>query len=208
MQQTAATRPCQLRAMPISSPPDAYVTSARCPCQSRAMPISLSRHAYVTLATCLCHFGEMPMSPAPHQKRPVYRCSGSPFFVLFGHFRHEMRIFPASEASFGADGTFVETVSVRQNLSDLWKICPDTHPRSQPTWLPSPLRQDKNPIMGEGRNNFPKISQTSTNKKSSLTRLECQAGFAYHRAGLTTSFPSRLPRYCAHQAKVELEMMK
>ena len=147
MQQTAATRPCQLRAMPISSPPDAYVTSARCPCQSRAMPISLSRHAYVTLATCLCHFGEMPMSPAPHQKRPVYRCSGSPFFVLFGHFRHEMRIFPASEASFGADGTFVETVSVRQNLSDLWKICPDTHPRSQPTWLPSPLRQDKHPTM-------------------------------------------------------------
>ena len=60
---TSATCPSQLRAMPISPPPDAYVTSARCPCQSRAMPISLSPHAYVTLATCLCHFGEMPMSP-------------------------------------------------------------------------------------------------------------------------------------------------
>ena len=179
----------------------AYVTLARCLCHHL-------RHAYVAKVRCLCRQSDIGISPAPHQKRPVYRCSGRPFFVLFGHFRHEMRIFPASEASFGADGTFVETVSVRQDLSDLWKICPDTHPRSQPTWLPSPLRQDKNPIMGEGRNNFPKISQTSTNKKSSLTRLECQAGFAYHRAGLTTSFPSRLPRYCAHQAKVELEMMK
>ena len=212
---TSATCPSQLRAMPISPPPDAYVTAARCLCRPGHMPMSLWRHAYVTLARCLCRQSDIGISPAPHQKRPVYRCSGRPFFVLFGHFRHEMRIFLASEGVFRggrrvavADNTFVETVSVRQNLSDLWKICPDTHPRSQPTWLPSPLRQDKNPIMGEGRNNFPKISQTSTNKKSSLTRLECQAGFAYHRAGLTTSFPSRLPRYCAHQAKVELEMMK
>ena len=226
----AATCPCQLRQMPISPPPHAYVAAARCLSRRRHMPMSLWRHAYVTLARCLCHHlrhayvakvrclcrqSDIGISPAPLQKRPVYRCPGCPFFVLFGHFRHEMRIFPASEGVFRggrrvavADNTFVETVSVRQNLSDLWKICPDTHSRSQPTWLPSPQRQDKNPIMGEGCNNFPKISQTSTNKKSSLTRLECQAGFAYHRAGLTTSFPSRLPRYCAHQAKVELEMMK
>ena len=100
-------------------PPHAYVNFARCLSRRRPMPMSPSPHAHVTLATCLCHFGEMPMSPpvtclcrqsdigispAPHQKRPVYRCSGRPFFVLFGHFRHEMRIFPASEASFGADG--------------------------------------------------------------------------------------------------------
>ena len=119
MQQTAATCPCQLRAMPISPPPDAYVVLVTCPCHSGHMPMSLWRHAYVTLARCLCHHlrhayvaevrclcrqSDIGISPAPHQKRPVYRCSGRPFFVLFGHFRHEMRIFPASEASFGADG--------------------------------------------------------------------------------------------------------
>jgi hypothetical protein len=123
MQQTAARCPSRRRHMPMSLSPDAHLAAATYPCQLRSMPISLWRHAYVTLATCLCHFGEMPMSPpatclcrqsdigispAPHQKRPVYRCSGRPFFVLFGHFRHEMRIFPASEASFGADGGWPE----------------------------------------------------------------------------------------------------
>ena len=122
------------RHMPMSTSRDAHLATARCLCHFRSMPISLSPHAYVTSARCLCHHlrhayvaevrclcrqSDIGISPAPHQKRPVYRCSGRPFFVLFGHFRHEKRIFPASEASFGADGTFVETVSVRQNLSDL-----------------------------------------------------------------------------------------
>ncbi len=122
------------RHTPMSTSRDAHLTTARCLCRPSHMPMSLWRHAYVTLARCLCHHlrhayvaevrclcrqSDIGISPAPHQKRPVYRCSGRPFFVLFGHFRHEMRIFPASEASFGADGTFVETVSVRQNLSDL-----------------------------------------------------------------------------------------
>ena len=107
MQQTAATRPCQLRAMPISPPLNAYLAAARCLCHRRHMPMSLWRHAYVTLARCLCHHlrhayvakvrclcrqSDIGISPAPHQKRPVYRCLGCPFFVLFGHFRHEMRI--------------------------------------------------------------------------------------------------------------------
>ena len=88
-------------------PPHAHVNFARCLCRHRHMPMSLWRHAYVTLARCLCHHlrhayvaevrclcrqSDIGMSPAPHQKRPVYQCSGCPFFVLFGHFRHEMRI--------------------------------------------------------------------------------------------------------------------
>ncbi|MBP3838003.1 MAG: hypothetical protein ILA04_02580, partial [Prevotella sp.] len=96
MQQTAATRPCQLRAMPISPPLDAHVVLATCPCHSGDMPMSLWRDAYVTLARCLCHHlrhayvaevrclcrqSDIGISPAPHQKRPVYRCSGRPFFV-------------------------------------------------------------------------------------------------------------------------------
>ena len=105
--------------MPMSTSLDTYLAAARCLCHRRHMPMSFWRHAYVTLARCLCHHlrhayvaevrclcrqSDIGISPAPHQKRPVYRCSGRPFFVLFGHFRHEMRIFPASEASFGADG--------------------------------------------------------------------------------------------------------
>ena len=101
------------------SPLAAQSTSARCPCRPGHMPMSFWRHAYVTLARCLCHHlrhayvaevrclcrqSDIGIPPAPHQKRPVYRCSGRPFFVVFGHFRHEMRIFPASEACFGAAG--------------------------------------------------------------------------------------------------------
>ncbi|MBP3837893.1 MAG: hypothetical protein ILA04_02015, partial [Prevotella sp.] len=55
---------------------------------------------YVAEVRCLCRQSDIGISPAPHQKRPVYRCLGCPFFVLFGHFRHEMRIFPASEGVF------------------------------------------------------------------------------------------------------------
>ena len=68
--------------------------------KSKVSPLA----AQSTSARCPCRPGHMPMSPAPHQERPVYRCSGRPFFVVFGHFRHEMRIFPASEACFGAAG--------------------------------------------------------------------------------------------------------
>ena len=75
-------------------PPDTHVNLAQCLSHLRHMPMSLSPDAYVAKVRCLC--------------RPVYRCSGRPFFVLFGHFRHEMRIFPASEASFGADGGWPE----------------------------------------------------------------------------------------------------
>ena len=115
MQQTATTCLCHFRPIPISPPPHTHVNFARCLCCPSHMPMSLWRHAYVTLARCLCHHlrhayvaevrclcrqSDIGISPAPHQKRPVYRCLGCPFFVLFGHFRHEMRIFPASEGVF------------------------------------------------------------------------------------------------------------
>ena len=174
----------------------AYVTLARCLCHHL-------RHAYVAKVRCLCRQSDIGMSPAPHQKRPVYRCSGRPFFVVFGHFRHEMRIFPASEACFGAAGEpmwpgaaggsmwrgaprsrkpplfahilrslytgdfssaggFVPAPSFLSSHGRhiCWdhlrptkpfrplKNLPWHHPRSQPTRLPSPLQQDKNPIMG------------------------------------------------------------
>ena len=86
--------------MPISLSPDTYLAAATYPCQLRSMPMSSWPHAHVTLARCLCRQSDIGISPAPHQKRPVYRCPGCPFFVLFGHFRHEMRIFPASEGVF------------------------------------------------------------------------------------------------------------
>ena len=89
----AATYPCQLRSMPMSSWPHAHVTLATCLCHHL-------RHAYVAEVRCLCRQSDIGISPALHQKRPVYRCSGRPFFVLFGHFRLEMRIFPASEGVF------------------------------------------------------------------------------------------------------------
>ena len=104
---TAARCPSHRRHMPISPPPHAHLTAATCLCRHRHMPMSLWRHAYVTLARCLCHHlrhayvakvrclcrqSDRGISPAPHQKRPIYRCSGRLFFVLFGHFRHEMRI--------------------------------------------------------------------------------------------------------------------
>ena len=107
MQQTATTCLCHFRPIPISPPPHTHVNFARCLCRPSHMPMSLWRHAYVTLARCLCHHlrhayvakvrclcrqSDIGISPAPHQKRPVYRCLGCPFFVLFGHFRHEMRI--------------------------------------------------------------------------------------------------------------------
>ena len=47
-----------------------------------------------------------------------------------------------------------------------------------------------------------------TNRKLSLTRLECHSGLANHRRGQITIFPSLLPRYCDHHANVELEMIK
>ena len=104
---TTATCPYHHRHMPMSPPPHAHLTAATCLCRHRHMPMSLWRHAYVTLARCLCHHlrhayvakvrclcrqSDIGISPAPHQKRPIYRCSGRLFFVLFGHFRHEMRI--------------------------------------------------------------------------------------------------------------------
>ena len=185
--------------MPMSTSLDTYLAAARCLCHRRHMPMSFWRHAYVTLARCLCHHlrhayvaevrclcrqSDIGISPAPHQKRPVYRCSGRPFFVLFGHFRHEMRIFPASEASFGADGGWLgqsangwggrrahvvgggrrtEASAIctqpplfAHGLRSLYTgsaLCTRGISRPQvgscqPYWLPSPLRQNKNPIMG------------------------------------------------------------
>ena len=138
-------------------PPHAYVTLARCLCHHL-------RHAYVAEVRCLCRQSDIGISPALHQKRPVYRCSGRPFFVLFGHFRHEMRIFPASEASFGADGEpmwsgvaggrkpplFAHSLRSLHTGSALCTrgISRPQVGSCQPYWLPSPLRQDKNPIMG------------------------------------------------------------
>jgi hypothetical protein len=66
--------------------------AATCLSRCRHMLMSLWRHAYVAKVRCLCRQSDIGFSPAPHQKRPVYRCLGCPFFVLFGHFRHEMRI--------------------------------------------------------------------------------------------------------------------
>ena len=89
----AATCPSHRRHMPMSLWRHAYVTLARCLCHHL-------RHAYVAKVRCLCRQSDIGISPAPHQKRPVYRCLGCPFFVVFGHFRHEMRIFSASEGVF------------------------------------------------------------------------------------------------------------
>ena len=164
MQQTVARCLCQPRPMPISLPPDAYVTLARCLCHHL-------RHAYVAEVRCLCRQSDIGISPAPHQKRPVYRCSGRPFFVLFGHFRHEMRIFPASEGVFRGGRRVAVAVGEWSGRTASpcgrgWQadgslrylhtgsaLCTRGISRPQvgscqPYWLPSPLRQDKNPIMG------------------------------------------------------------
>ena len=74
-------------------PPHAYITFARYLSRRRHIPMSTSLDAYVVLATCPCH--------SHHIRNALFiGVPGARFSCFSAHFRHEMRIFPASEGVF------------------------------------------------------------------------------------------------------------
>ena len=77
------------RHMPMSTSPDAHLTTARCLSHHRHMPISPPPHAYLTAATCLSHHRHMPISPPPHAHVTAATC--------LSHHRH-MPISPPPHA--------------------------------------------------------------------------------------------------------------